>query len=323
MAVRNDFWADSSNGHSRLHIAEWLPEGTPRGVVQICHGMTEHIGCYERLAAALAAAGYVVAGNDHLGHGLTAENDAVDGKPLFGYFGEVNGAAYLVEDTHVVRCALSERYPGLPHYLLGHSMGSYVSRNYVSLYGRHLSGYICSSTSEARPLLSVLLAVTNVLCALGKGKHLARRISRLLFKRYNKPFAPAVTGREWLTRDTAYYPALDADRYCRFTFTNAGFRDLFRLLGACSGKNWAASVPQGLPVLLVAGSADPVSRGGRDVRVVYDDLVECGLTDVTIKIYPEARHELHNELCREEYIADLLAWLDARSRKERNGDHEA
>jgi hypothetical protein len=83
MAVRNDFWADSSNGHSRLHIAEWLPEGDARGVVQICHGMTEHIGCYERLAAELAADGYIVAGNDHLGHGLTAENDAVDGKPLF------------------------------------------------------------------------------------------------------------------------------------------------------------------------------------------------------------------------------------------------
>ena len=315
MATRIDFTLESSNGHSLLHVAEWLPEGTPRGVIQICHGMTEHIGRYERLANDLTAVGYVVAGNDHLGHGLTAENEAEGGKPLFGYFGKENGAAYLVEDTHVVRCALSEKYPGLPYYLLGHSMGSFISRNYVTLYGQYLDGYICSGTSGSNPLQPAALAVTNLLCALGKDRGLARLISGVAFGGYNKPFAPATTGHEWLTRDTAYYPTVDADRYCRFTFTNAGFRDLFRLLGACSGDKWAAAVPRDLPVLLVAGDRDPVGENGKGVREVYDRLVKAGLTDVSIKLYPEARHELHNELCREEYITDLLAWLDARSTK--------
>ena len=318
MATRNDWQLESSNGHSLLHITEWLPEGQPRGIIHICHGMTEHISRYERLAGDLTAAGYIVVGDDHLGHGRTADSDAVDGKTLFGYFGESNGAAFLVEDTHVLRCAMSEKYPTLPYYLLGHSMGSFITRNYVALYGQHIDGYICSGTSGTNPILPVALAVTNLLCTLGRGRALSRFISGVAFGGYNKPFAPAVTGHEWLTRDTSYYATVDTDRYCRFTFTNAGFRDLFRLLGACSGDQWAARVPKDLPVFLVSGDSDPVGDNGKGVREVYDRLAKAGLTDVTIKLYPGARHELHNELCREEYIADLLAWLDAHPSKERN-----
>lgn len=319
MATRNDWQLDSSNGHSRLYITEWLPKGAPRGIIHICHGMTEHISRYERLANDLTAAGYIVVGDDHLGHGRTADGDAQDGKPLFGYFGESSGAAFLVEDTHLLRLAMSEKYPALPYYLLGHSMGSFITRNYLTLYGQFVDGYICSGTAGTNPALPAALALTNLLCTFGKGKRLGRMVNKLAFGGYGKAIGPMPTGHEWLTRDTAYYATVDADRYCRFLFTNAGFRDLFRLLGACSGDKWAARMPKALPVFIVAGDKDPVGDNGKGPREVYDRLVKAGLTDVTIKLYPDARHELHNELCREEYIADVLAWLEAHPAKERNG----
>lgn len=297
----------SADGKTTVYYSLWLPKGDPVGVVQICHGMGEHIARYAWLAEQLTAQGYAVCGDDHLGHGRTART-----KEDLGYFGEKDGWLHLVEDEHTLRGDMQRRFPGLRYFLLGHSMGSFITRNYVAKYGDGLAGYICCGTSGPNPGAGLGIFLTNILCALGKGRKTGYFINKLAFGGYNSRYENAQTGLEWLSRDQSVYLPFADDEKCNFIFTNAGFRDLFRLLNNVTGLKWSARIPKDLPILVMSGDMDPVGQYGEGPKKVYAWLREAGIRDVTLKLYPDARHELHNELNRDEVVEDLAAWLSAR-----------
>lgn len=295
----------SSDQKTLLSASLWLPEQNPyRGVIQICHGMVEHMGRYEWFAGQLTSQGFVVCGDDHLGHGRSADDQNL------GYFGEKDGWNHLVEDEHLLRIQIQKEFPSLPYFLLGHSMGSFITREYITRHAAGLNGYICCGTAGRNPLIGFALALSNLMVFFQGGRHVGRLLDRLAFRDYNSHYGEAVTGSEWLSRDAEQYLPFADDPKCHFTFTNAGFRDLFRLLHQVTGRQWSDRVPKDLPVLILSGDDDPVGNYGKGVEQVHGWLKESGLLDLQLKLYPGARHELHNELNREEFVQDVLFFLD-------------
>ncbi len=283
------------------------PVSPPKAVLQITHGMNEYIGRYREFAEYLAENGFAVCGNDHLGHGRTAPSDE-----KLGYFAPRDGHRYLVEDVHELYLLMRERYPDLPYFLFGHSMGSFITRSYITKYGGELSGYICSGTGGPNPLgkIAVVLAEAEIrrLGEFGRSTFL----SNLAFGGYNKRYTEHRTRYDWLTRDTEIVDRYEKDRLCNYVFTASGFRDLFLLLNEISTKAWAKKVPQQLPVHMISGKEDPVGEYGKGVRKVYDLLREAGVENLSLKLYDGCRHEVLNELNRKDTYAELLEWMNAR-----------
>ena len=285
-----------------LHVRAWTPDA-PRAAIQIAHGMAEHGGRYEDFAMAMAREGIAVYAPDHAGHGKSAAPDA------YGYFYAKHGWRRAVDDLHAVRASIEERHPGVPLILLGHSMGSLMARSYITRYGEGLRGVILSGTGGPNPLLPV----GKLLAAIEMRRLPAHKpsllIDKLVFGAYSKPFAPARTPFDWLSRDPAQVDAYIADPGCGFPFTAAGYRDVFMGLGEIQAKSWAPSVPAGLPVLIISGERDPVGAMGKGVRWVEKALRDAGVREVECVLYPGARHELLNETNRAEVYADVAAWV--------------
>lgn len=294
----------SADGHTAIVASVWEPDGAPRGIVQICHGMAEHIGRYDWLARQLNAQGFLVCGDDHLGHGRTAKT-----KEELGYFGDKDGWRCLVEDEQALRARMQQEYPELPYFLLGHSMGSFITRLYITRYAQGLAGYICCGTSGRNPLAKLAIVIATLCCAFAGPRKRGYFLNKLAFKDYNSRYGEVVTGHEWLSRDQAVYLPFANDPKADFVFTNAGFRDLFRLLDRVTGMQWSRRVPPGLPILVMSGSMDPVGQFGKGAPQVAGWLREAGVRDVELKLYADARHELHNELNRDEVVADMTAFM--------------
>ncbi|MCI9413774.1 MAG: alpha/beta hydrolase [Clostridiales bacterium] len=308
MNNRRELSYPSSDGIHTLYATVWLPpEGDIRAIVQICHGMVEHMQRYEWLAGELTSRGFLVCGDDHLGHGRSAEK-----KEDLGYFGEKDGWRHLIEDEDGLRRIMEKEYPHLPYFLLGHSMGSFITRNYITLHGQGLAGYLCCGTGGRNNLIGFALLLSNLMVGLGRGRKKGVLLNKLAFRDYNSRYGEVVTGNEWLSRDDTNYRPFAKDPKCHFLFTNAGFRDLFTLLHKVSGRQWSDRVPKELPLIVLSGDMDPVGGFGKGVRQVYDWLKASGMKDLTLKLYPGARHELHNESNRDEFVGDITAWMEKR-----------
>ena len=294
----------SSNGKDMVAYSVYEPQ-RPRAVVQISHGMCEYMGRYDEFARFLCDKGFVVCGNDHLGHGQSA------GTPdQRGYMGK-NGWRYMVEDVHILTGLIKKQYPALPYFLLGHSMGSFIARAYLSRYGRELAGAVIMGTSGGNPLSGLGIGVERILTRLYGPGHRSRLLQGMAFSAYNRRF-PGEGGSAWLTRDREITRKYDQDENCNFVFTTDGFDNLFHLLRFVSRKDWAGTVPKDLPLILLSGEDDPVGDYGRGVLKVNRRLKAAGISDLTCKLYPKGRHELLNETNRHEVYEDIAHWLDAR-----------
>lgn len=281
----------------------WLPEGQPRGVVQLVHGMAEHIDRYDATARALNSAGYAVTGHTHLGHGSKAE--------ILGYFGEPAGWRNLLTDIHQLREETREQFPDLPYAVLGHSMGSFLTRCYLMEHGEGLSAAVISGTGYYPPVMvKAGLALAALEKLRGNGKKPSQLIDKLAFGSMNKAFRPARTPSDWLTRDEAIVDAYVADPYCGFVFTASGYGDMFSGLDRLNQLQDLKRMDKDLPVLFIAGASDPVGARGKGVNTVADQFTQAGVEDVTVRLYPDARHEILNETNRKEVWADLIAWLN-------------
>ncbi len=287
----------------------WVPDFAPVGVVQISHGMKEHIGRYRAFAEFLARRGYAVCGNDHIGHGLTSPSD-----DDLGYIPRRGGGDMIVEDMHTMTRIVKERFPGLPLFLLGHSMGSFAARLYMSKYGREMAGVLLSGTGgPGQPTgigkkLSLAAGLTN------KGRRRSKLIDRIAFGSYLKHIERGSPRYSWLSRDAVVVEEYTNDKYCSSRiFTADGFYTLFDMLGRVSAKGWAARVPASLPVLIASGKSDPVGNYGSGPRAVYNRLLSAGLNDVTLSLYPEMRHEILNEIGREQVWEDFYEWIEKRT----------
>ncbi|MBE6637194.1 MAG: alpha/beta hydrolase, partial [Ruminococcaceae bacterium] len=293
----------SADGVTEVYYAIYLPEGNPKAVVQISHGMYEYIGRYERegTVEALTQAGVVVCGNDHLGHGYTAKDEQD--------LGHVENYRYWVEDLHTTNQIVRKTYRRLPYILLGHSMGSFVARDYMVSY-QDIDGVILSGTSSGNQPLGLGIALAGMIGALRGGHHHSPFLKRLSLRGYNKAFASEQDEHSWLSSDPAVRNRYAHDPFSTFAMTCQGYREVFRLLAAVSDETWASKVPLSLPVLLISGDADIVGENGEGVREVYGRLEDMELNELRLKLYPKGRHELLNDIDRDTVIADLLAWID-------------
>lgn len=294
----------SADGVSTVHACVWEPtECAPRGVIQLAHGMCEYAERYDAWARRFAAAGFVFCGNDHLGHGKTAPDEA-----HLGYTAKRNGASYLVEDVHTLTVLMKKAYPALPVVLYGHSMGSFVARLYLTRYGEELAGALISGTAGAGGPARVARTLAHVIAAFRGDMHRSKLLTDLAFGSYNNKFGKGDSAA-WLTRESDVRAAYRGDVFCSFRFTLAGYDTLFSLLAEVSRKKWANGVPKSLPVLLFSGDMDPVGNYGRGVREVYERMQRAGC-NVRMKLYPDGRHEMHKETNRDEVFADLLNYLE-------------
>lgn len=299
------FVYNSSDGHSRISAEIYTPKGVVRAVVQVSHGMCEYMGRYQELAQVLCGQGIVLCGNDHLGHKQTA----LLGGGKLGYFGGLGTRRFLVEDLELMRREMAQRYPGVPYFLLGHSMGSFAARLYALRFGGELDGLILSGTAGSNPAASGGRLLARTISQTRGDKTVSKTLYKLSLGTYAKAF-PQDGPVGWLSRDRAIREAYLRDPYCTFRFTASAYHELFAMLEECNAKSWYQRFPKRLPVYLVAGDKDPVGAQGTGPREVYEKLVTAGVQDVRCSLYPDARHEVLNETCRQEVTEDLLAWLE-------------
>lgn len=277
----------------------------PRAMVQISHGMCEYFERYTGFAEYLTACGFLVFGHDHLGHGHTAAtSDAL------GFTASGGGADFLVEDVHNLSLRMKQEYPELPLILFGHSMGSFIAREVLARYGStYRAAVICGTGGPDMPAGAGKLLARLIM--LFKGEHYrSRMLKRIAFSGYNQKYDSPKTEVDWLTRDTETVERYLADPLCSFTFTVRAYCDLFTLVAGVSRREWASRLPKELPVLVISGDMDPVGGWGAGVKRVADRLLAAGL-DTTLRLYPDMRHEIINELGHEQVWKETEQWMQA------------
>jgi alpha-beta hydrolase superfamily lysophospholipase len=293
-----------------LVLYSWKP-ATPRAVVLIAHGMSEHAARYDRLAQKLVAEGFAVSAQDHRGHGksYTSEEDK-------GFWAEKNGWNLVVDDLRRHAEHLRSTYPGLPIFLFGHSMGSLMSQEFLIRHGSMLAGAILSATSGKPSLIAQagrLIARAERMRLGPKGR--SKLINALSFEDFNKRFKPTRTAFDWLSRDEAEVDKYIADPNCGFLVTVQLWIDLLDAIPQLADQSRQAHIPKHLPIFVMSGSRDPVGENTKSVQQLLDSYQRVGLQQVSHKFYPDGRHEMLNESNKEEVMADILAWLAARTAK--------
>lgn len=300
-----DFTYPSSSNGSALHaLIVSPPTEHVRAVLQIAHGMAEHIGRYEEFGRYLAAHGIVLCGNDHPGHGRSAQ--ASD----YGFFADIDGWRHAIHDVHALRTHMQKRFEAVPYVLMGHSMGSFMAREYVTQYASGLHGLILSGTGGPHPLSGIGRLLSRIEKVRLGPKGRSTFLDQVAFGGNNKAFSPARTSADWLTRDTAMVDAYVADAACGFIFTTTGYIDFLDAHARVNQPAWGHAVPKDLPIFIISGDMDPVGDFGKGVRKVEALLKNAGHQNTTLKLYPDARHELTNEINREEVFADIITWLE-------------
>ncbi|MDE7477441.1 MAG: alpha/beta hydrolase [Lachnospiraceae bacterium] len=305
---RKDFNIPSKDGVHRLHVVLWEPDTEVKAVVQISHGMTEMIDRYEDFARFLNQHGYAVIGNDHLGHGLTAGNDAD-----LGYFCPQNMSLTVGADLHRVTRYAKKKYKNKPYFLLGHSMGSFMARRYLMTYGMELDGAVLCGTGSQNGLTLVAGTIVSNALRFMVGDRFRSRLLRLnAFSLYQNRIPNPRTKSDWLTRDTKIVDFCTSNKYCSYMFTVNGYRTLFEVLSFIQRKQNIDRIPKELPIFFIAGGQDPVGHYGKDVPRIASRYKKAGIEDVSLKIYQDDRHEVLNELDKDQVYEDVLSWLDSK-----------
>lgn len=289
----------------KTHLAAYRTEvQTPMALVQISHGMCEHLLRYERFADYLSANGFLVFGHDHLGHGRSAQTPEE-----LGFIAEQGGSELLAEDVHSLALAFKKEYPDLPIVLLGHSMGSFVVRDVLEKHPDTYSAAVIMGTAGPDMPTAAGKCLASLIGLFCGKHHRSRLLRKISFAGYNKRFGKGCDENAWLTREEAVVNAYHADPLCGFVFTASAYRDLFTLLGRVSRKEWAQNLKKELPLLLISGEDDPVGGFGKGVQKIADRLTAAGMTALSLKLYPAMRHEILNERSYQTVWEELLEWM--------------
>lgn len=305
--MKKEFCYPSRDGVTQIHAVEWIPEGEVKGVLQICHGMVEYINRYHEFAEYMCERGYYVTGHDHLGHGQSIRNEED-----YGYFEEKKGNQFVIGDIQKLREMTIEKYPDVPYYMLGHSMGSFLLRQYLTMYGKGLSGAIIMGTGYQRSaVLNMGQLVCRVIAAFKGWRYRSRFVDKLSFGSYNKRFEPGETSKDWITSDKDHRQKYVNDPLCSFMFTLGGYYQMFEGMKVLTRKESMERIPKDLPVLFVAGADDPVGAFGKGVEKVYKKYKTAGMQQVSMHLYEGDRHEILNETDREQVYEDLYQWIES------------
>lgn len=285
----------------------WLPEQPPKAILQITHGMTEHIGRYPPLAEHLTAQGIAVAGYDLRGHGTNGSD------PDCASFGEGGWEASL-EDMDRFRGYLSERFPTVPHFMLGFSLGSFLLREYLTRYPQtNIAGAAILGTGhQPSAVLTVIMAIVKTQFKKAGPDGTTSLVKQLSFETYNKKFAPNRTVADWLCADEAELDAYIADPLCRESISATLFHSLLGAMKRTGAKDTYRSWSKQLPILLLSGQDDPVGDFGKGVTAVKQAMDKAGLTHVELRLFPHARHDLLHETssgCAEQVRTILASWI--------------
>ena len=298
--MKKEFYFPSKDGLTQIHAIEWIPEGKVKAVLQIAHGMVEHIERYSDFAAYLAENGIYVTGHSHLGHGKSMVS-----KEKMGYFADTNGNECVIGDIHELRTLTQKKYPDAPYFLMGHSMGSFLSRQYLGMHGEGLSGAIIMGTGEQPDaILSGGKLVCKLIAAFKGWEHRSDFVNSLVIGGFEKEM-----GKGWLSRNEENVKNYAKDPLSGFVFTLNAFYNMFDGMSKMNVQEKNGNFPKELPIHFVAGSEDPVGAHGKGVETVYNRYVEKGAKNASIKLYPEDRHEILNEVDKEIVYQDLLDWI--------------
>jgi len=289
-----------------IHVYEWLPESEVKAVLQIAHGMAEHASRYKYLAEFLTTKGYAIYANDHRGHGKTAgsiEN--------LGFLAENDGYNLVMEDMHFLTNEIKKRNQKKSVFLMGHSMGSFFSRYYITKYAKDIKGVILSGTAGDPGLLGKIGGFINNTVILFNGKKKQSPLmTKLSFGEFNKPFKPNRTEFDWLSTDNKQVDKYINDPYCGTVFTNGFFKDLLEVVKIVNSKENINKINKDLSVFFLSGGKDPVGDNGKGVTEIYDKFRDARIKDVAIKLYENKRHEILNETNKEEVYQDIFNFMN-------------
>ena len=306
--MRTENFTFVDKGNLQIFVYKWLPDESVqvKGIVQIAHGMAETAARYEGFARALTNEGFCVYANDHRGHGRTAKE-----VEKLGDLGE-DGFNSMVENMHGLNEKIKEENPILPLFLFGHSMGSFLTQRYICLYGHELNGAILSGSCGKQ---GIIIDVARII-AKGEIKKIGRsgkshKLDKLSFGSYNNSFKPNRTAFDWLSRDNKEVDKYIADPFCGTVFTAGFFYDFLGGLKSIADQAKIENVPSDLPIYIFSGDKDPVGKNGKGVLKLVKTYKEHGIMDLTHKLYKDGRHEMLNEINKEEVTFDILKWLNA------------
>ncbi|MBQ1412165.1 MAG: alpha/beta fold hydrolase [Clostridia bacterium] len=295
----------STDGQHMLKGKLYLPEGAPKAIFHVVHGMTEHIGRYDGFLREMAEAGYLCVAYDNLGHGNTAKDDSE-----LGYIAKRDGYKKLIADVNAVGNLMKQAYPGLPYYLMGHSMGSFIVRLATATYPDLPDKLIIMGTGGPNPASKAALGIINLIKCFKGDRHISPFIEKTAFGEYNKGFGDGSNG-DWLSKNPEVRRVYNADKFCNYHFTVSAMHDLVKLNDLTNSGKWFKTMKKkcrSLPILMVSGAEDPVGEHSKGVTTVYNKLKKKGM-NVTIKLYPDNRHEILNDTAHDEAVADILAFL--------------
>ena len=296
----------SNDGKTTL-AAYRIDPAQPRAMVQISHGMCEYFGRYREFAEYLAQNGFLVFGHDHLGHGNSAPTPNDLGFTVSG-----GGADCLVEDVHTLSVHMKAEHPNLPLILFGHSMGSFSAREVITRHGKDYTAAIFCGTGGPETPTGAGKLLASLLMMFKGERYRSKLLKSIAFAGYNKHFEKGCDKNAWLTRNTAVVERYNADPFCSYTFTLRAYHDLFSLVAEVSQTGWAYCVIRSMPILLISGEMDPVGGWGKGVRTVAKRLKAAECLDVTLRLYPNMRHEILNENEHETVWSDIRQWMESK-----------
>jgi alpha-beta hydrolase superfamily lysophospholipase len=291
---------------SQIFVHKWIPNQEAKGIVQVAHGMSEHSARYGNFAAALVEKGYIVYANDHRGHGRTAGD-----QENLGYFADEHGWERTVEDLYQLTQRIRDENPYLPVFLFGHSMGSFLCIRYIQKYGKELSGVILSGTGSDPGFLSTIGIWIAKREMKKKGKKArSELLNKLSFGSYNKAFKPNRTEFDWLTRDKQEVDKYIEDPYCGEVATAGFFYDMISGIKQLDNPDRMSQIPKELPIFIFSGDKDPVGNYSKGVIKTFQNFKKAGIKNISCKLYKDGRHEMLNEINREEVFRDVIQWLN-------------
>ena len=311
--IKNDFFFLSSNNSTNIHaIICYQKNGKFSRIFQMIHGMLEYIERYLPFFEYLTLNGFLVVGHDHLGHG-----QSINTKEDLGYFGEPNPNELLINDIHKLRLIIQKKYPNMPYFIGGHSMGSYLLRQYISLNGKGLSGAIIIGTGYEFPLKILMGLNFCKIISYFKGSHHRSKLIKKLclesgpYKKYD--MTKTDINNSWITSDPEMAKLYNEDKKMDFNFTINGYIGLIEATRYSCDFHNIEKIRKDLPILLVSGDCDPVGNNGKGVKKVYEIMKSAGILDLKIKLFENDRHEILNEINRKEVYKYIKTWLDEKT----------
>lgn len=301
--MRTDFYFDSC-GAGQIHGCRWTPEGEPKAVLQIIHGIAEYIERYDEFANFLTEQGYLVVAEDHMGHGKSVGENGVQGYFTGGWFAAVEDSYHLLKMTKA-------EFPALPYVLFGHSMGSFMTRTILEKHPD--SGIsacvICGTGWQPRALLAAAIPVCQLVCKTDGERNPSPKLQNLVFGSYNNRVEHPRTPFDWLNRSDRCVDEYIADPMCGFTASAGLLRDLLTGIAYIERPENLAAMRKDLPVFFIAGGDDPVGSYGKGVKQAAAAFQKAGMTNVSVRIYPLCRHEILNEINKREIYENVAQWL--------------